>query len=59
MPEEEKRHKYQIYCLYIKNKHNYVSGCGLRAPYNKHWKYCPYCGRPINKIWNIKEDERN
>lgn len=35
-------------CIYIHNSHNYVSGCGMRAPGNiNYWKYCPFCGCPI------------
>lgn len=44
-------------CEYIKPKHGYVSGCGMRAAYNSHWKYCPYCGKPIAILINVKDFE--
>jgi hypothetical protein len=34
-------------CVYLQEQHNYVSGCGFRAAYNKFWRICPYCGRHI------------
>ena len=35
-------------CIYIRNCHNYVSGCGMRVPGNiDYWKFCPFCGCPI------------
>ena len=37
-------------CCYNKGSHGWVSGCGMRAAYNKHWKYCPYCGRGIANL---------
>lgn len=46
-----------ISCVYTKNKHNYVSECGHRALSVKGWNWCPFCGRVIRKLWNIKEDE--
>lgn len=35
------------HCTYIHNIHGYVSGCGIRAAYNRYWKYCPFCGKAI------------
>ncbi len=47
-----------IHCVYTKNKHNYVSGCGMRAGLNiRNWHYCPFCGKPMSQIWNIRDDE--
>lgn len=35
-------------CIYIRNSHNYVSGCGMRAPGRlDYWKFCPFCGQEI------------
>lgn len=48
----------KICCEYLKNKHGYISGCGMRAAYNKHWNYCPYCGKPIAILFNSKEIEK-
>lgn len=45
-------------CEYFKNKHGYITGCGMRAAYNKHWNYCPYCGKPIAILCNSKEIEK-
>lgn len=40
-------------CIYIRNEHNYVSGCGMRAPgHINYWKYCPFCGCPIIGVTN-------
>ena len=47
----------KLCCEYTKNKHGFISGCGMRAAYNKHWRYCPYCGKPIAKLINTKENE--
>lgn len=44
-------------CIYLKNKHGVISGCGMRAAYNKHWNYCPYCGNPIVALFNTKDIE--
>ncbi len=42
-------------CEYTKNRHNFVSGCGYRVPYNEKWKVCPYCA---GKIVNLSSVER-
>ena len=42
-----KKQKNSIKCEYFKTKHGYISGCGYIAAYNKFWRYCPYCGKPI------------
>lgn len=47
----------KLCCEYTKNKHGFISGCGMRAAYNKHWHYCPYCGKPIAILFNAKENE--
>lgn len=44
-------------CEYTKNKHGFISSCGMRAAFNKHWHYCPYCGKPIARLINTKENE--
>lgn len=56
--KREKKAKYTLlHCIYTKNKHNYMSGCGRRAGLNvRGWNYCPFCGRPLSKIWNVRDD---
>lgn len=46
-----------INCIYTKNKHNYVSECGHRALNVRDWNFCPWCGKRISKLWNVKNDE--
>jgi len=46
----------QFHCEYFKEQHGYVTGCGYRAAYNKHWWVCPYCGRLIH-VMNRKAEE--
>lgn len=43
----------KISCEYTKDKFGFYSECGYRAAYNKHWHYCPYCGKPITKLFHI------
>lgn len=43
-------------CEYIRKKHHFVSGCGMVTTYNKFWRYCPFCGKPIITM-NIKYNE--
>ena len=55
-------------CAYIKYSYGYVSGCGKRAAYNKYWKWCPYCGKPLINLsretsdkeskWNLDKEEK-
>lgn len=47
-----------ISCHYTKGKHNFESGCGHRVGGVTTWNYCPYCGKPIRKLWNIKEEKK-
>lgn len=47
----------KLCCEYTKNKHGFITGCGMRAAFNKHWHYCPYCGKPIARLINTKENE--
>ena len=44
-------------CEYIKNKHGYISGCGVRVAWNKTWRFCPICGRTICKMGWKEGDE--
>ena len=45
-------------CIYQKEKHGYISGCGMRVAYTTNWRYCPFCGLPISNLSNaIKERE--
>ena len=47
-----------VHCMYSKNIHNYVSGCGKRAGLNiRGWHYCPFCGKPLSRMWNDREEE--
>ena len=47
----------KVYCEYQKRKYDVLSGCGVRVPYNKTWRFCPICGRPICKMeWGVKDD---
>lgn len=39
-------------CEYVKNKSGVLTECGFRANYRKGWRYCPYCSRPIAKLFN-------
>lgn len=46
-----------IPCEYRKNKFGWVSGCGVRVPWNKTWHFCPICGRSICKMgWKEGRD---
>lgn len=51
-----KHYKSIVKCEYLKTSNGYVSGCGIRAAYNKFWNYCPYCGRQL-MIINKKSTE--
>ena len=49
---------YLKYCEYTKNRHGIMTSCGMRVPYNKYFRYCPYCGKPIAKLfksWEVDE----
>ena len=49
---------YALYkCEYVKEKNGYVSGCGYRAAWNKHWIVCPYCAKPIHVISRKANEE--
>lgn len=39
-------------CEYIHKRGGVMTECGYRANYRKTWHYCPYCGRPIAKLFN-------
>ena len=41
-------------CYYTRRKHNWVSGCRWRVNYNKHWVYCPHCGKPIINLHRLE-----
>ena len=56
MSRHEGMHYTVFRCQYIKDKNGYVSGCGYRAAWNKHWMVCPYCAKPIHII-NKKANE--
>lgn len=43
----------RLVCEYTKNKNGVYTSCGFRVAYNKFYKYCPYCGRPIVKLFLI------
>ena len=43
-------------CYYIKKKHGWISGCKWRVNYNKHWAYCPHCGKPIVNLYRLDKD---
>lgn len=46
------------HCVYTNGKDGYISGCGFRAAYNKFWKVCPYCTKPIHLLINgVNYDE--
>lgn len=45
--KQKKRSFHKSVCEYKKDKHNIISGCGIRANYNRSWKFCPYCGKRI------------
>ena len=44
-------------CNYNKRKHDWVSGCGWRVNYNKHWVYCPHCGRHIMNLARLQKGD--
>lgn len=45
-------------CEYHKTKHGVISGCGVRVPYNKTWRFCPICGLPICRMgWLEGKDD--
>ena len=56
--KEPKTTYHLISCHYTKTQYNFESGCGHRTGGVKTWNYCPYCGKPIRKLWNVKEDEK-
>lgn len=41
----------QFVCEVTKDKHGYYTSCGMRVAFNKFFRYCPYCGRPIVKLF--------
>lgn len=45
-------------CYYVKRKQGWISGCGWRVGYNKHWVYCPHCGKHIINL-NREQENRN
>ena len=46
-------------CIYTKDKHNFISGCGYRVPVTRLWRYCPFCGKLISRLWNsLLEDDK-
>lgn len=48
-----KEHIYQGtkgFCNYKKGQFGYISECGIRANWNRMWKYCPFCGRRIHMV---------
>ena len=45
------------YCYYRQDRNGYISGCDYRAAFNRHWKWCPYCGKRISRMLCEFEDE--
>ena len=44
-------------CEYFKTKYTYKTGCGFVAPYNKFWRFCPYCRKTIIVINHKYNDD--
>lgn len=45
-------------CEYRKTKNGVISGCGIRVPYNKTWRFCPICGQPISRMgWLVRDKD--
>ena len=53
----KKRGRPRLLCEYRKEVNGYVSGCGMRAAYNKRWQWCPYCGKVIIVITRKANEE--
>ena len=53
----KKRGRPRLLCEYRKEANGYVSGCGIRAAYNKMWHWCPYCGKVLIVITRKANEE--
>ena len=38
-------------CEITKDVNGYYTGCGMRVAFNKFFRFCPYCGKPIVKLF--------
>lgn len=38
-------------CEITKDKNGYYTGCGMRVAFNKYFRFCPYCGKAIVKLF--------
>ncbi len=46
-------------CEYRQTRNGVVSGCGIRVPYNKTWRFCPVCGKPICRMGWIERRQND
>lgn len=44
-------------CLFSKTSTGYFSGCGYRVAYNRHWHFCPHCGKRISNLSSMILEE--
>ena len=49
----------KLTCIFTRQNDGYVSQCGYRVAFNKHWRYCPHCGRLIVNLSNVDLEDKH